>query len=144
MGVLLFSCQVVFSSWQHHGLRQASLSLTISGSLPKFMPVESVMPSNHLILGHPLLLSPVFSGSFPVSQLVASSGQSIGASASASIFPKSIQGWFPLRLTGLISLLSMGLSRVFSSSMVQRHQFFGTLLSLLSSYHMCTWPLERP
>ena len=60
MGVLLFSCQVVFSSWQHHGLRQASLSLTISGSLPKFMPVESVMPSNHLILGHPLLLSPVF------------------------------------------------------------------------------------
>ena len=57
---MLFSCQVVFSSWQHHGLRQASLSLTISGSLPKFMPVESVMPSNHLILGHPLLLSPVF------------------------------------------------------------------------------------
>ena len=56
----MFSCQVVFSSWQHHGLRQASLSLTISGSLPKFMPVESVMPSNHLILGHPLLLSPVF------------------------------------------------------------------------------------
>ena len=55
---MLFSCQVVFSSWQHHGLRQASLSLTISGSLPKFMPVESVMPSNHLILCRPLLLLP--------------------------------------------------------------------------------------
>jgi len=70
------------------------------------------------------------SGSFPVSWLFVSGGQSIEASASASVLPKSIQGWFPLRLTGLISLLSKGPSRVFSSTTVQKQQFFGSLPSL--------------
>ena len=76
------------------------------------------------------------SGSFPVSQLFTSGGQSTGASASASVLPMSIQGWFPFGLTGLISLLSKGLSRVFSSSTVWKHQFFGTQLSLWSNSHI--------
>ena len=78
------------------------------------------------------------SGSFPVSQLFASSSQSIGASASASVLPVNIQDWFPLGLTGLISLQSRGLSRVFSSTTVQKHQFFSTQPSLWSnSQHPC-------
>ena len=116
--------------------RQASLPLTISPSLPKSMSIESVIPSSYLILCHPHLLLPsIFpaSGSFLMSQLFASGRQSIETSASASDLPKSIQGWFPLRLTGLISLLSKGLSRVFSSTTDQKHQFFGALPSLLSS-----------
>ena len=68
------------------------------------------------------------SGSFQMSHLFTSGGQSIGVSASASVLPVNIQGWSPLRLTGLISLLSKGLSRVFSSTTVRRHQFFGVLL----------------
>ena len=78
------------------------------------------------------------SGSFPMSQLLASGGQSIGASASAPVLPMSIQGWFPLRLTGLISLLSKKLSRVFFSNTVLKHQFFSALLSLWSSFHIHT------
>ena len=76
------------------------------------------------------------SGSFPVSWLFASDGQSIGASASASVFPMNIQGWFPLGLIGWISLQSKGLSRVFSSTTAWKHQFFGTQLSLWSSSHI--------
>ena len=82
------------------------------------------------------------SGSFPMSQLFASGGQSIGAPA--SVLLKSIQGWFPLGFIGWISFLSEGLSRVFSSTTVQKLQFFGALSSLLSSSHICTWLLERP
>ena len=85
------------------------------------------MPSNHLTLCRPLLLLPSIlpaSGSFPVSQLFVSGAQSIGASASTSVLPKNIRGWFPLGLTGLISLQSKGLSRLFSSTPVQKHQFF--------------------
>ena len=73
-------------------------------------------------------------GSFPVSQLFASGGQSIGTSASASVFPMNIQDWFPLGLTGLISLQPKGLSRVFLSTTVQKHQFFGAQLSLSNSH----------
>ena len=76
------------------------------------------------------------SGSFPVSQLFASGGQSIRVSASTSVLPMNIQDWFPLGLTGLISLLSKGLSRVFSSTTIQKHQFFGTLPSVWSSSHV--------
>ena len=83
-------------------------------------------------------------GSFPVSWLFTSGGQSTGASASASVLPTSIQGWSPLRLTGLISLLSKGLSGVFSSTTVRRHQFFGDLPSLWSNSQNHTWPLGRP
>ena len=91
------------------------------------MSIESVMPSNHLILYCPLLLLPsIFppSESFPVSLLFTSGGQSIGASASASVLSMNNQGWFPLGLISLISLLSKGLSSVFSSTTIWEHQFF--------------------
>ena len=99
---------------------QASLSFTISRSLLKFMSIELVMLSNHLILWCPFsfcLQSFPESGSFPVSKLFISGGQSFGASASASVLPVNIQGWFPLGLTGLISLLSKGLLK----SLLQHH-----------------------
>ena len=113
----------------------SSLSFAISWGLLKFTSIESVMLSNHLILCHPLLLLSVFpaSQSFPMSRLFASNGQSIGASASASVLPMNIQGWFPLGLTGLISLMSKGLSRVFSRTTTQKHQFFSTQPSLWST-----------
>ena len=79
------------------------------------------------------------SGSFPMSQLFASGGQSIGASASATVLPMNIQDWFPLGLTGLISLLSKGLFSI----TVQKHKFFGTQLSLWSNSHIRTWLLEN-
>ena len=84
------------------------------------------------------------SGSFPVNWLFASGGQSIGASASASILPMNIQGWFPLGLTGLIFLQSKGLSRVFSSTIMRKHQFLGAQPSLWSNSHVGTWLLEKP
>ena len=79
-----------------------------------------------------------------MSRFFASGGQSIGASASASVLPVNIQGWFPFGLTGLISLLSKGLSRVFSSTTIRKHQFFGSQPSLWFSYHIHTWLLEKP
>ena len=115
----------------------------ISQSLLKLMSVESVMPSNHLILCHPLFLSCLQSfpplGSFPLSCLFVSGDQSTGASALTSILSMNIQGWFPLGLMALISLLSRGLSRVFSSTTVRKHQLFSaqtfygpTLTSILA------------
>ena len=113
---------------------QASLSITNSRSLLKLMSIELVMPSNYLILCHPLLPLPsIFfpaSESFPMSQFFAAGGQSIRVSASTSVLPKNIQAWLPLGWTGLISLQSKGLSRVFSNTTVQKHQFFGAQLSL--------------
>ena len=82
------------------------------------------------------------SGSFPMNRLFASGGQSIRASASASVLPVNMQGWSPLGMTGLIFLLSKGLSRVFSTT-IQKHQFFGTKPSLWSNSHIRTWLLER-
>ena len=99
--------------------RQASLSITNSRSLPKPMSIESVLPSNHLILCHPLLLPPSIFPSirvFPVSHLFASGGQSIGVSTSTSVLPMNTQVWSPLRWTGWISLQSKGLS-----SLLQHH-----------------------
>ena len=84
------------------------------------------------------------SGSFPMSQLFTSGGQIIGASASILILPMNIQGWFPLGLTGWISLLSKGLARVFSNTTVQKHQFFSAQPSLWSNSHIHTWLLEKP
>ena len=98
---------------------QASLSFTISQSLLKLRSIVSVMPSNHLIFCHPLLLLPQSfpaSRSFQMSQFFTSGTQSIGASASASVLPVTIQSWYPLGLTALISLLSKGLS-----SLLQHH-----------------------
>ena len=85
------------------------------------------------------------SGSLPVSQLFASGGQSIGVSASKSVLPMNTQDWSPLGWTDWISLQSKGLSRVFSNTIVQKHQFFGAQLSLCeSNSHIHTWPLEKP
>ena len=120
---------------------------TISQSLLRLMSMESVMPSNHLILCRPLLLLPSIFPSirvFLMSQLFASVGQSIGTSASASVLPMHIQDWFPFGLTGLITLLFKGLSRVFSNTTVQKHQFFGAQPSLWSNSHIHTWLLGKP
>ena len=84
------------------------------------------------------------SGSFQMSQFFASCGQRTGASASASVLPVDIQGWFPFGWTGSISLQSKRLSRVFTNTTVQKYQFFSAQLSLWSNCHIHTWPLEKP
>ena len=143
--VQLLSCVQLFAtSWTAAG--QASLSLSISQSLPKFMFIASVMPSSHLILWCPLLLLPsIFLSirTFPMSRLFASGDQNTRASL-ASVLPVNIQDWSPLRLTSLISLLSRGLSEVFLRTTVRRHQFFGVLPPLGSSSHNHMWPPGRP
>ena len=107
------------SRWYH---RTISSSVTPFSSLPQFSPA---------------------SGSFPMSQLFISCGQSIGASVSVSVLPMNIQGWFPLGLTGFISLLFKGLSRVFSITTVQNHQFFSAQAFLWSNSHIQKWLLEN-
>ena len=112
---------------------QASLSITNSWSLPKLMSIELVMPSKHLSSVVPFfscLQSFPASGSFQMSQLLATGGQSIGVSASASVLPMNIQDLFPLGWTGWISLQSKRLSRVFSNTTAEKHQFFSAQLSL--------------
>ena len=84
------------------------------------------------------------SESFPMSQLFAWGSKNIGFWALASVSPMNTQDWFPLEWTGWISLQSKGLSRVFSNTTVQKHQFFGAQLSSQSNSHNCTWPLEKP
>ena len=123
---------------------QASLSITNYQNLLKLMSIEEMMPStisSSVILFSSCLQSFPPSGSFLMSQFFASSDQM--HSASASILPMNIQDWFPLWLTGLISLLSKRLSKVFSSTTVQKHQFFGTQPSLWSNSHIHTWLLEK-
>ena len=111
------------------------------------MFIELVMPSNHLILCHTLCL---LASIFPSIRIFSSESAihikwpSIEASASALALPMSIQGWFPLGLTGVISLQSKGFSRVFFSTTIQKHQFFGCQPSLWSNSHICTWLLEKP
>ena len=119
---LLSHAQLFATPWT--AALQASLSFTISQNLFKLMSMGSMMPSNHLVLCHPLLLLPSIFPSiriFSMSWLFASGGQSIGTSA--SVFPMNIRSWFPLGWTGLISLQSKGLSRVFSSTPVWKHQW---------------------
>ena len=103
---------------------------------------EKGMPSNHLILCHPpfssCLQSFPASGSFPVSLLFASGGQSVRVSASVSVLPMNIQDWFPLGLTGLLSLQAKELTGVFSNTTIQKHQFFVTQPSLWSNSHIYT------
>ena len=143
--LLLSRAQLFVTLWTAE--RQASLSITNSWSLLKLMSIKLVMPPNHLIPCHPLLLSSsIFqaSGSFLMSQFFVSCGQSTGASASPSVLPMNIQGWFPLGLTGLISLQSKGLSRVFSNTTVQKYQFFGAQPSLWSNSHIHTWLMGKP
>ena len=105
---------------------------------------DAIQPSHPVVPFSSYLQSIPASGSFPVSQLFISGGQSIGASASASVLPMNIQDWFPLGLNGLIFLQSKGLSRVFSNTTVQKHQFFSIQPSLWSNSHIHTWLLEKP
>ena len=123
----------------------------VNHQLPELAQTRVHWVGNAIQLSHPLLSpSPPStqsfpaSGSFPISQLFASGGQSIAVSASASVLPMNIRDWFPLGLTGWISLQSKGLSRVFSNTTVKKHQFFSAQLSLWSNSHIHTWPLEIP
>ena len=150
--LLLFSCSVGRShGLQHslwpHGLQHTRLPCpsppprACSNSCPLSWwcyPTisSSVVPFSFCLQSFPA------SGSFLMSQLFASGGQTIGTSS--SVLPMNIQGWFPLGLTGLISLLSKGLSRVFSNTIVQEHQFFGIQCFLWSNSHIHTWLLEKP
>ena len=125
---------------------QASLSITISQSSLRLTSIESVMPSSHLILGRPLLLLPLMPPSirdFSNESLFAWGGQSTGVSALASLLPKKSQGWSPSEWTGWIPLQSKGLSRVFSNTTVQKHQFFGARPSSQSNSHIHTRPQEK-
>ena len=140
--VQLLSCVQLFA----YGLRHSRLPcpspspiFIISKSCPLSRRCHPTSSSSVIPFFSCLQFFPA-SGSFPMSQLFTSSGQSIGDSASASILPMNIQGWFP----GFISLLSKGLSRVFSSTTVQKHQFFSTQPSLWSNSHICTWLLGKP
>ena len=114
-------------------VHQASLSFSVFHSLLKLMSIQLVMLSNHLILWCRVSFCvqsfPAW-GSFPMSWLFPSGGQSIGASASESVPPMNIQDWFPLGFTGLISWQSKGLSRVFLNTTVQKHPIFSTQPSL--------------
>ena len=105
---------------------------------------DAIQTSHPVIPFSPHLQSFPASGSFPMSQFFTSGGQSTAASASASVLPMNIQNWSPLGWTGWISLQSKGLSRAFSSTTVQKHQFFGTQLSLYYTSHIHTWLLEKP
>ena len=128
---------------QSHGLQHARLPCP----LPTLRACSNSFPSSRRY--HPTISSSVVpfssrlqsfpaSGSFPMSQFFASGGQSIGASVSASVLPVNIQDWFPSGLTGLISLESKGLSRVFSNITIQKHQFFSAQLLLWSNPHIHT------
>ena len=145
--VLLFSCQVVFDSSQPQGLQHTRL--------PCPSPSLGVCPSSCPLNGwcHPTILSSLAlfsfclqsfpaSGSFLMCQLFKSGGQRIRASTSASVLSMNIQGWFPLGLTCLISLLSKGLSRVSSSTTIWKHWIFSAQPFLLSSSHIHIWLLD--
>ena len=132
---VLFSCSFLFDSLWPHGLQHAR---PVYPS-PTFRVYSNSCPLSQWC--HPTISSPVIpfssrlqsfpaSGSFPMSQFFVSGGQSIGVSASASVLQMNIQDWFPLGWTGWILLQSKGLSRVFSNTTVQKHQFFGAQLSL--------------
>ena len=127
--------------------RQASLSITNSWVHPNPCPLSrwchptissSVIPYSSCLQSFPE------SGSFQMSQFFTSGGQIIGVSASASVLPMNIQGWLPLGWAGWIFLQSKGLSRVFSNTTVQSHQFFCAQPSLWSNSHICTGLLEKP
>ena len=128
-------CSMLCSPVLHYLLKFAQIhihwfsdAITISSSVVLFTACSQSFPALR---------------SFPMSQLFASGGQSTGVSASTSVLPMNIQGWFSLGLTGLISLLSKGLSRVFSSTTVSKHEFFGIQPSFCSNSHVSTWLLEE-
>jgi len=144
-----FSCSIVSELLQPHELQHARLPCpsptpkvhsnsypvsrwchaAISSSLVPFFSCPQSLPASE---------------SFPMSQLFVWGGQSIGVSALASVLPKNTQDWSPLEWTDWISLQSKGLSRVFSNTTVQKHQFFSAQPSSQSNSHIHTWPLEKP
>ena len=136
--------QLLATPWT--AAHQASLSSTIFWTLLQLIPLRlwcyltissSANPFSSCLQSFPA------SGSFPMSQFFISGGQSTRASASAWVLPMNIQGWFPLGLTGLISLMSKWLSRVFSSTTIQKHKFFSNQPSWWSNSHIHTWLLEK-
>ena len=144
-----FSCSVVSDSLRAHGLQHARPPCSsptprvYSNSCPLSWWCHPTISSFAVpFSSHPQSFP--LSGSFPMSQFFASGGQSIGISASTSVLPMSIQEWFPLGWTGWISLQSKGLSRVFSNTTVQKHQFFSAHISLWFNSHIHTWLLEKP
>ena len=147
--LLSFSHSVVSDSLWPHGLQHtrppcsSSSPRVCSNSCPLSQWCHPTISSSVIPFSSCLQSFPA-SESFPMSRLFASGGQSIRASASASVLPMNTQDWSPLGWTGLVSLQSKGLSRVFSNTTVQRHQFFGTQPFLLSSFHICMWLLEKP
>ena len=137
------SCSALCEPMDH-----STPDLTVHDQLTKFTQTHvhwvsdtiqpSVVPFSSCLQSFPA------SGSFSMSQFFVTGGQSIGASASASVLLMNIQGWFPLGWTGWIALQSKGLSRVFSNSTGQKHQFTSAELSLPSNCHIHTWLLEKP
>ena len=144
-----FSCSVVSDSLQPHGPQHARppcpspTSGVYSNSYPLSRWYHPTLSSSAISFSSHLQSFPA-SGSFQMSQLFTSGVQSIGVSASVSVLPMNTQDWFPLWWTSWISLLSKGLSRVFSNTTVQKHQSFGAQLSSQSNSHIHTWPLEKP
>ena len=140
------SCARLFATpWT--AARQASLSITNSRVHPNPCPLSRWHGITISSSVGPLSSSPQSfpaSGSFQMSQLFVSGGQSIGVWASTTVLPMNTQDWSPLGWTSWTSLQSKGLSRVFSNTTVQKHQFFGTQLSSQSNSHIHTWPLEKP
>ena len=123
---------------------QTSLYNTNSQSFLKLMPIETVMPSNHLILCRPHLLLPSVFSSIRVFSSESILCITWPKDWSFNFLPMNIQDWSPLGWTGWISLQSKGISRVFSNTTVPKHQFFSTQLSSQSNSHIYTWPLEKP
>ena len=145
---LQFSHSLVSDSLQPHGLQHARLPCpsptprAYSNSCPSSQRCHPTISSSVIPFSSCLQSFPP-SGSLLLSQFFASGGQNIGVSASESVLLMNIQNWFPLGWTGWISLLSKGLSRVFSNTIVQKHQFFGAQPSLWSNFHIHTWLLEK-
>ena len=152
---LQFSHSIMSNPLRPHGLLHTRLPCPSGFPCPSPTPgvCSNSCPSSQWC--HPTISSSVVpfssclqhfpvSGSFPMSQIFTSDGQCAGGSALASVLPMNIQDWFPFRLTGLISLQFKGLSRVFSNTTVQNHQFFSAQLSLRSNSHIHIWLLEKP
>ena len=124
--------------------------LPVHHQIPEFTQIhvhwvgDAIQPSYPLLSPSPPALNPSQHQSFPMSQLLTWGGQSIGVSALATVFSMNTQDWSPLKWTDWTSLQSKGLSRVFSNTTVQKHQFFSAQLSSQSNSHIHTWPLEKP
>ena len=153
--------QVLKHSVQFHSVAQScpilcdpmnccTPGLPVHHQLPEFTQThvhqvsDAIQPSHPLSSPSPPAPNPSQHQSFPVSRLFAWGGQSTRVSALASFLPKKSQGWSPSERTGWISLQSKGLSRAFSNTTVQKHQFFGTQLSSQSNSHIHTWSQEKP